>query len=50
MAGDGANDVAALRVAHVGLALSDHEPSLVSPFTSKQKHLKSMLELLREGR
>ena len=37
MCGDGGNDCGALRAAHAGLALSDAEASLVSPFTSTTK-------------
>ena len=37
MAGDGGNDCGALRAAHAGVALSDAEASVVSPFTSKSK-------------
>ena len=37
MCGDGGNDCGALRAAHAGLALSDAEASLISPFTSQAK-------------
>ncbi|KAL0038469.1 hypothetical protein WJX77_007492 [Trebouxia sp. C0004] len=50
MCGDGGNDCAALRAAHAGLALSDAEASLVSPFTSNNKSISSAVELIREGR
>ncbi len=42
MCGDGGNDCAALRAAHAGLALSDAEASLVSPFTSKNKSVSTL--------
>ncbi len=50
MCGDGGNDCGALRVAHAGLALSEAEASVCSPFTSKSKSVMSMVDLLREGR
>jgi P-type E1-E2 ATPase len=37
--GDGTNDCGALKAAHVGLALSDAEASVVSPFTSNRKSI-----------
>uniref|UniRef100_H3H4Q2 Cation-transporting P-type ATPase C-terminal domain-containing protein n=1 Tax=Phytophthora ramorum TaxID=164328 RepID=H3H4Q2_PHYRM len=50
MCGDGGNDCGALRFAHAGVALSDAEASVVSPFTSKEKTIQSVVDLCREGR
>jgi cation-transporting ATPase 13A3/4/5 len=48
--GDGGNDCGALKAAHVGIALSDAEASVVAPFTSLDKEIASVSEVLREGR
>ena len=40
----------ALRVAHVGVALSDAEASMVAPFASLDKDIRSVLDVLKEGR
>eukprot|EP00929_Paragymnodinium_shiwhaense_P069047 TRINITY_DN34836_c0_g1_i1.p1 TRINITY_DN34836_c0_g1~~TRINITY_DN34836_c0_g1_i1.p1 ORF type:complete len:1365 (+),score=345.52 TRINITY_DN34836_c0_g1_i1:125-4219(+) len=52
MAGDGGNDCGGLRAAHAGLALSDAEASMVSPFASGRdgKSLMTVVDLIREGR
>ncbi|KAJ9077626.1 hypothetical protein DSO57_1015054 [Entomophthora muscae] len=50
MCGDGGNDCGALSAAHVGLALSEAEASIVSPFSSSVRSIQSCVQLLRHGR
>ncbi len=50
MCGDGANDCAALKAAHVGISLSEAEASVASPFTSKIQNISCVPEVIKEGR
>ena len=48
--GDGANDCVALSKANLGLSLSDTEASIAAAFTAKDRHIGSMVELIKESR
>eukprot|EP00440_Ansanella_granifera_P051896 gb/GFBE01056266.1/.p1 GENE.gb/GFBE01056266.1/~~gb/GFBE01056266.1/.p1 ORF type:complete len:1328 (+),score=229.68 gb/GFBE01056266.1/:1-3984(+) len=57
MTGDGGNDCGALRTAHAGIALSEAEASMVSPFSSSRGFhetgfisLSAVVQLIKEGR
>ena len=48
--GDGANDCAALKQAHVGISLSQTEASVAAPFTSNITNISSVIHICKEGR
>ncbi|XP_078521759.1 putative cation-transporting ATPase 13A4 [Lissotriton helveticus] len=50
MCGDGANDCAALKMAHAGISLSEQEASVAAPFNSDVTSIKVVPDLIKEGR
>lgn len=48
--GDGANDVGALKSAHVGVSLCEAEASVAAPLTSKKQTISCMIAVVAEGR
>ena len=48
--GDGANDVGALKSAHVGVSLCEAEASVAAPLTSKRQTIACMIAVIAEGR
>jgi len=50
MTGDGGNDCGALRLAHCGLAMSEAEASVVSPFTTSMGSATALVDIFLEGR
>ena len=48
--GDGANDCAALKAAHVGFSIGKNEASLAAPFNTGSEGIGPILSLVREGK
>ncbi|KAJ1086895.1 hypothetical protein NDU88_000093 [Pleurodeles waltl] len=50
MCGDGANDCAALKMAHAGISISEQEASVAAPFNSNITNISCVTDLIKEGR
>ena len=50
MCGDGANDLPAIRVAHLGILLCEEKITLGAPFTSNVQDVSCVIDLLKEGK